>query len=88
MITLTIPNIDDDLGRRLHRLAVRNGRSVEDEARQAIVEHLADVAPAGADRHESAWDAVRRLRDTAGGGGDFEPLDRAEWQDRPVDFGP
>ncbi|GGE22177.1 hypothetical protein GCM10011390_46930 [Aureimonas endophytica] len=86
MIALTIQDIDEELEGRLRRRAARHGRSLQEEARLALVEHVADETPAAAPR-DSAWDVIRRLRDKAGGGADFEPLDRSEWQDRPVDFG-
>lgn len=76
MASLTIPDIEAELERRLRLSAARNGHSVEEEARRGI------AGGAG-----SAWDFIRRLREKAGGGPDFEPLHRSERIDRPVDFG-
>lgn len=86
MASLTIRNIGDDLKRKLRVQAARNGRSMEEEARRLLAANVTDEAPAPP-RPETAGEVIRRLRERAGGGADFEPLDRSEWTDRPVDFG-
>ena len=87
MTTLTIPDIDPQTERWLRARSTRTGRSIEEEARRALADQVVEEAPVAAQQGESAWDVIRRLREKAGGGADFEPLDRSEWKDRPVDFG-
>ncbi len=90
MPVLIIPDIDEETARRLQRRADRSGRSLADEARGLIAAELSKDPAASAlaeSPGESAWDVLQRIRAKAGGGVDFEPLDRKEWKDRPVDFG-
>src|ERR1700682_109948 len=49
MASITIRGLDDDLKQRLRLRAARNGRSMEDEARNILrgVAHVADETPAG-----------------------------------------
>lgn len=54
MSTLTIRNLDDTTKQRLRVRAAANGRSMEEEARVAIREHLAE-APS-----ETLYDTLRR----------------------------
>ncbi|WP_161992582.1 FitA-like ribbon-helix-helix domain-containing protein [Aureimonas leprariae] len=85
MLDLTIHDIDEAVERELRDIAARNGRSLEEEARSALTAFV--VGRRSTAKQETAGDVLRRLRAEAGGGADFEPLDRSEWKDRPVDFG-
>jgi plasmid stability protein len=85
MLDLTIRDIDETLERDLRERAPRNNRSIKEEVRSMLIAVLTDERRRVGS--ETAGDVLRRLRAEAGGGADFEPLDRAEWKDRPVDFG-
>ncbi len=65
MTTLTIPDVDDDVARRLHTRAVVHGRSLEAEAR-AI---LADAVGGGASNpvYGNIADAIRAIMLPIGG---------------------
>ena len=45
MSSITIRDIDDGLGRRLHAIAAKNGRSVEEEARAILRLAVEEAAP-------------------------------------------
>ena len=72
MAALTIRNVKDETKQALRLRAARRGASMEDEARsilRAVVE--ADLSLEELSRHrdassESAWDAIRALRDRYG----------------------
>lgn len=53
MASLTIRQIDDSIKNRLRQRAAANGRSMEEEARIALAQHLAE--PSG-----NAFDALRK----------------------------
>lgn len=61
MPTLTIRNLDQAVKRRLQQRAATNGRSMEEEARVAIGEHVAE-APAG-----NLYETLRRRFEPVGG---------------------
>ena len=53
MASLTIRNLDENIKKRLRAKAAVKGRSMEEEARIALAEHV--LAPTG-----NAYDALRR----------------------------
>jgi antitoxin FitA len=63
MSTLTIPDLDDDLKRRLDERATRHGQTPEAEARTILAEALrrGDVAP------DNLADAIRAIVEPYGG---------------------
>jgi len=54
MASLTIRQLDDHIKERLRRRAAANGRSMEEEARIAISDHVSEPASG------NAYDALRR----------------------------
>jgi plasmid stability protein len=75
MATLTIRDLNPETKQKLRERAARNGRSMEAEARLALDMLVADES----ERGESAWDAMRRIRDEQGLSvemEDFEAFDK------------
>jgi phosphopantothenoylcysteine decarboxylase/phosphopantothenate--cysteine ligase len=70
MASITIRGLDDDLKQRLRLRAVRNGRSMEDEARTILrgVTAGANASPAAPDRSEPQMSAAAGRDVTAPGG--------------------
>ena len=72
MASLTIRNIDEQTKRALRLRGALRGTSMEDEARailRAIAKtgvSLEDLASLNVGESESAWEAVKRLRDAYG----------------------
>lgn len=66
MTSITIPNLDEDLQRRLEERAAEHGRSVEAEARHILREALEDVDEAP---HVpgNIGDAIRTIVEPLGG---------------------
>ena len=73
MATLTIPNVDDDLARRLRTRAAVHGRSVEAEARTILADALGPAA--GIAVPDNIADAIRAIMKPIGGI-DLEPFPR------------
>jgi plasmid stability protein len=61
MATLTVRNLDDDVRNELRSLAARHGRSMEAEARAALVDYVQ------AHRRPSLLEAAERFRRETGG---------------------
>jgi plasmid stability protein len=68
MASITIPDIDDDLERRLMERAVEHGRSIEVEAREILEDALVRRGPAVAPTN--LYDAIRAI---------VEPLAGSNW---------
>jgi plasmid stability protein len=66
MATLTIRNLDDKVKRRLQVRAALNGRSMEAEAREALVEFVAS-SPATFEPEEDLGTAIRKRFAAFGG---------------------
>ncbi|HME58956.1 MAG TPA: hypothetical protein VKF63_11510 [Terracidiphilus sp.] len=66
MATLTIRNLDETVKRRLQVRAALNGRSMEAEAREALVELVAS-SPASIEPEEDLGTAIRKRFAAFGG---------------------
>ena len=66
MATLTIRNLDEKVKRRLQVRAALNGRSMEAEAREALVEFVAS-SPASLEPEEDLGTAIRKRFAAFGG---------------------
>lgn len=66
MATLTIRNLDEKVKRRLQVRAALNGRSMEAEARDALVEYVAS-SPASIEPEEDLGTAIRKRFAAFGG---------------------
>ena len=73
MASITIPDIDDDLERRLMERAVEHGRSIEVEAREILEDALVRKGPAAVPAN--LYDAIRAIVEPLGGI-ELEPFPR------------
>ena len=65
MASITIPNFDDDLKKRLMERAGEHGRSMEVEAREILEDALAGKRPAAVP--DNLYDAIRAIVEPLGG---------------------
>jgi plasmid stability protein len=65
MISITIPNIDDNLKQRLMERAVEHGRSMEVEAREILEDVLVGTQRAAVP--DNLYDAIRAIVEPLGG---------------------
>lgn len=80
MTTLTIPDVDDDLARRLRARAAEHGRSVETEARSILADA---VGVAGSSNVPASMaESIRAIMKPIGGI-DLEPFPRDAAPERP-----
>ena len=79
MASITIPDIDDDLKRRLMERAVEHGRSIEVEAREILEDALIREAPAVP---TNLYDAIRAIVEPLGGI-ELEPFPRQPVREPP-----
>ncbi|MGL6043428.1 MAG: FitA-like ribbon-helix-helix domain-containing protein [Sandaracinobacteroides sp.] len=75
MASVTIRNLPDDVKQSLRERAARNGRSLEDEARRALI---ALVRPEPAEPRESIGQMIYRMSRPG--------FDLPELPDTPIDF--
>ena len=59
MATLTIRNVSDELVKSLKSLAQRNGRSMEQEVRELLEEHIGERLSV-LEQIEASWDKQKR----------------------------
>jgi len=65
MGSITIRNLDDRIKRRLRVRAARNGRSMEEEARQILNAAVAETS--ATTRVDNIYDVIRRRLEPLGG---------------------
>jgi antitoxin FitA len=65
MVSITIPDIDDDLKHRLMERAVKHGHSMEVEAREILEDALVGKQPAAVP--DNLYDAIRAIVEPLGG---------------------
>jgi len=80
MASITIPDIDDDLKRRLMERALEHGRSIEIEAREILEDALARGGPAAVPAN--LYDAIRAIVEPLGGI-ELEPFPRQPVREPP-----
>jgi len=79
MASITIPDIDDNLERRLMARAVEHGRSIEVEAREILQDALVGERPAVP---ANLYDAIRAIVEPLGGI-ELEPIPRQLTREPP-----
>ena len=79
MASITIPDIDDNLKRRLMARAVEHGRSIEVEAREVLQDALVGEGPAVP---ANLYDAIRAIVEPLGGI-ELEPIPRQPTREPP-----
>jgi plasmid stability protein len=80
MASITIPDIDDDLERRLMERALEHGRSIEVEAREILEDALVRGGPVAAPTN--LYDAIRAIVEPLGGI-ELEPFPRQPMREPP-----
>ena len=60
-ITVTVPDVDADVVRRLQNLAVQNNRTLECELRDILEKAIANDAEAMAAKRKAFWERSREL---------------------------
>jgi antitoxin FitA len=73
MASITMPDIDDDLERRLMERALEHGRSIEVEAREILEDALVRGGPVAVPAN--LYDAIRAIVEPLGGI-ELEPFPR------------
>jgi antitoxin FitA len=80
MASITIPDIDDNLQRRLMARAVEHGRSIEIEAREILEDALVRGTPVAVTAN--LYDAIRAIVEPLGGI-ELEPFPRQPVREPP-----
>ena len=71
MATITVRDVDDDVVRRLKKLADGNGRSLESELRHIFEQAIANDAEAMAEKRKAFLEHIARRKQQQGPAGDI-----------------